>query len=306
MKLRDCVPGLVLLLSISMLGVPSVLDAEETEAVAAEPAPGEWAALIRHFRQREQVAPQVEVVVDRVVDSPLGDGVRSGVLRVGEGPAARETAFVAGADGRLVVFGPVEDVTLDPSDAVMSKIELDGEIFRGPENAPITVVEYSDFQCPFCAKGYRIFEETVLPDYESRVRFYYKHLPLPFHPWAESAAVAMECVKVQRPKASWRVYDELFRNQRQVKMENVREKVFEFAADDELDRAAYESCVDGEETLSRVRAQVAEAASIGITGTPSFVINGRIVKGAQPPARFRAILDDELARSGSQASGRVR
>jgi protein-disulfide isomerase len=259
--------------------------------VAAE---GEWATLIRHFRTKAQIAPAASVRVVRVTESALGEGARAGVLQVGEGPAVKETAFVASPDGRFVVFGAVEDVTLDPAAAVMSKIQLDGEIFRGPADATVTVVEYSDFQCPFCAKGYRIIEEEVLPGYAGKIRFFYKHLPLPFHPWAEAAAVAMECVKLQSPEASWKVYDALFQKQRQVTLDNVSEKVFTFAGDDALVRETFDACVAGKDTLGRVRAQAAEAASLGISGTPSFVINGRIVKGAQPPARFRAILDDEL------------
>ena len=81
--------------------------------------------------------------------------------------------------------------------------------------------------------------------------------------------------------------------------DNVADKVFEFAADENLDRAAYDECVAGEVMRERVRAQAAEAASLGINGTPSFVINGRILRGAQPAARFRAILDDELTKNGS-------
>ncbi|MFP6664996.1 MAG: thioredoxin domain-containing protein [Deltaproteobacteria bacterium] len=277
------------------LAAAAVLFSSVVACAASAAAPeGEWAVLIRHFRTKAQIAPASSVRVVRVEESALGEGTRAGVLQVGEGPAAKETAFVASPDGRFVVFGAVEDVTLDPAAAVMAKIQLDGEVFRGPADAPITVVEYSDFQCPFCAKGYRIIEEEVLPAYEGKIRFFYKHLPLPFHSWAEPAAIAMECVKLQSPAASWRVYEALFEKQRQIRLDNVSDKVFALADDAALVRATFDACVVGKDTLGRVRAQAAEAASIGLSGTPSFVINGRIIKGAQPPARFRAILDDEL------------
>lgn len=293
------IPAVVAAFLAVPLPFPELALAQDPGGAAVEPAADEWSALVRHFREREQIAPQVEVIVERVEESPLGEGVRQGVLRVGAGLTSRETEFVVGPTGRFVVFGALEDVTLDPAAAVMAQVELEGEIFRGPADAPITVVEYSDFQCPFCAKGYAIFEEAVMPDYESRIRFYYKHLPLPFHRWAEPAAVAMECVKAQRPQTSWRVYDQLFRNQRTITSDNVADKVFEFAADENLERAAYDECLAGEAMRERVRKQAAEAAALGLSGTPSFVINGRILKGAQPAARFRAVLDDELAKGGS-------
>ncbi|TMA96358.1 MAG: hypothetical protein E6J77_01355, partial [Deltaproteobacteria bacterium] len=86
-------------------------------------------------------------------------------------------------DGRYAVFAAVEDVTVDPAKAV--------------------IVEYSDFQCPFCSRGYATIEKQVLTSYGDKVRFYYKHYPLPFHPWAEAGAVAAECAKQQKPEAFW-------------------------------------------------------------------------------------------------------
>lgn len=250
-------------------------------------------ALIKYYRKKAQLSPSTPVAVGEVKDSPIA-GAKQGTLSIGTAPRDKKVTFTSSADGRYVIFADVEDITIDPAKAVMDKIDLADVDWRGTPDAPVTIVEYSDFQCPFCAKGYKIIEEEVLPAYEGKVRFAYKHLPLPFHNWAEPGSIAMECVRQQSPEAAWRVYDEMFKNQKAVNLQNVKDKAFEFAGEG-VDKAKYDACFDNKETVQAVRAQKAEAASLGITGTPSFVVNGRLVKGAQPAAKFKAIIDDELA-----------
>ncbi len=263
-------------------------------AAAAEGTAASYEKLVKYYRKKANLAPQVPVTVKDVKDSPIA-GAKQGVLQIGTPPRSKDVTFTASPDGRYVVFGEVDDITIDPSKAVMAKISLEGEPFKGPADAPVTIVEYSDFQCPFCAKGYTILEKQVLPSYEGKVRFFYKHLPLPFHPWAEPAAIAYECVKKQDPSAAWDVYRGFFENQKSVSKATVKDKVLEFLNGAQIDREAFSRCFDERETAAKVRQDRAEASSLGISGTPSFVINGRMVRGAQPAAKFKAIIDDELA-----------
>lgn len=250
-------------------------------------------ALVQYYRKKAQLSPSTPVTVGAVKDSPI-PGAKQGKLSIGTPPRVKTVAFTGSADLRYVVFADVEDITIDPAKAVMDKIDLTEIDWKGPADAPVTIIEYSDFQCPFCAKGYNIIENEVLPAYEGKVRFAYKHLPLPFHNWAEPGSIAMECIRRQSPEAAWKVYDEMFKQQKAVNLENVKAKALEFAGEG-IDKAKYDSCYDKKETVQAVRAQKAEAASLGITGTPSFVVNGRLVKGAQPAAKFKAVIDDELA-----------
>lgn len=260
---------------------------------AARAQGADEASLIKYYRKKAQLSPSMPVAVKGVGDSPIA-GAKQGTLSIGTPPRVKEVTFTSSADGRYVIFAEVEDITIDPAKAIMDKIDTSDIDWKGPEEAAVTIIEYSDFQCPFCAKGYKIIEEEVLPAYEGKVRFAYKHLPLPFHNWAEPGSIAMECVRQQSPEAAWRVYDEMFKQQKAVNLQNVKAKALEFAGEG-VDQAKYDACYDNKETVERVRAQKAEAASLGITGTPSFVVNGRVVKGAQPAAKFKAIIDDELA-----------
>jgi protein-disulfide isomerase len=247
--------------------------------------------LIKYYRKKQNLPPSQTAKVDGLKDSTMIKGAKEGVLDLGN----QKIPFIASSDLRYVVFGAAEDVTIDPSKAVMDKISLKGEPAKGPANAKVTIVEYSDFQCPFCGKGYNTMEKEVLPQYKDKVRFYYKHYPLPFHPWAEAAAVAAECAKQQKPAAFWKLYSSFFENQSQMTKDNVKQKATEFLADQKIDMTKWNDCFDNKKSLPQVKAQMAEGSTVGVRGTPGFIINGRLVSGAQPAQNFKNVIDDELA-----------
>ncbi len=248
--------------------------------------------LIEYYRRKANVPPNAAVTVQGLQDSPIA-GAKQGNLVVG----GRNVGFVASADGRYAVFGELEDLTVDPFKAVMEKISLEGRPAKGPADAKVTIVEYSDFQCPFCTRGYNTIEDQVLKEYGDKVRFVYKHFPLGFHKWAEPAAVGAECAADLNHDAYWKLYAYYFENQKQITPENVKDKSKEALDGTEIDIAKWEACYDSNGTVDRVRADMAEGQSVGVTGTPGFIINGRLVSGAQPFQRFKAIIDDELSRA---------
>src|SRR5262245_39981883 len=250
--------------------------------------------LIKYYRKKANVAPALKVAVTGLKDSPV-KGLKEGTLEVGEGQSVRKVPFAASADLRYAMFSGVEDVTADPAKAVMEKITLKGEPFMGGANAKVTIVEWSDFQCPFCSKAYATVENQVLKEYGDKVKFYFKHYPLPFHPWAEAGAIAAECAKQQKTDAFWVVYKGLFEGQAGITADNVKQKVTEMLASSNLDMTKFNDCFDNKKPLPEVKAQMAEGSSVGISGTPGFIINGRLVSGAQPFENFKNIIDDELA-----------
>ena len=259
-------------------------------ALAADP--GEQ--LIKFYRKKSNTPPAAKVIVSGLKDSPI-KGAKEGTLEVGEGAQAQKVPFTMSPDGRYVVFASTEDVTVDPSKAVMGKIDLKGQPAKGPATAKVTIVEYSDFQCPFCSRGYNTIEKQVLKEYGDKVRFFYKHYPLPFHPWAKPGAIGVECAKQQKPEAYWALYSALFENQGQITAENLKEKSQGFLANSGIDMAKWNDCFDNKKTAAAVEAQMAEGSSVGVRGTPGFIINGRLLSGAQPFEAFKNVIDDELA-----------
>ena len=247
--------------------------------------------LVEYYKRKANVPPSAEVKVSGVEASKI-KGAKSGTLEVG----GQKMGFTMSDDGRYVVFGEMEDLTVDPFAAVMKKIDMKSKPFKGPKDAKVTIIEYSDFQCPFCSRGYNTIEKEVLTAYGDKVKFAYKNLPLPMHPWAEPAAIASECALLQKEEGFWKLYHYFFENQKDMTPQNVKEKSIEVLKGTGVDEAKFTDCLDNKKTLDKVKADSAEAASLGIQGTPGFIINGRALKGAYPFEQFKAIIDDELAR----------
>ena len=163
---------------------------------------------------------------------------------------------------------------------------------RGPADAPVTLVEFSDFQCPFC-KRVQPTLESLFEEYEGKISWVYKDLPLTsIHPDAVGAAEAARCAGDQGK--FWEYRDALFAESRVTKQ--VHPKIVEAL---ELDQAAFDECLSSQKYNEAVTADGAEAQSLGISGTPAFVVNGILLTGAQPKEAFVRLIDAELAAQGN-------
>ena len=252
--------------------------------------------LVKYYRKKNNIPVTTKVAVQGLKDSTGFKGSKEGSLVVGEGPGARSIGFVASNDLRWVVFGDVIDATVDPAKAVMAKINIKDEPFSGAKDAKVTIVEYSDFQCPFCKRGYDMIEQQVLKQYQGKVKFYFRNFPLTsIHPWAQPAAIAAECAKMQKGDAFWKLYHGFFEHQPEVNVQNVKDKATEFLKDSGIDMAKWSDCFDNKKSLERVNAEQHEGMSVGVQGTPAFFVNGRFINGAVPFDRFKEVVDDELA-----------
>lgn len=171
----------------------------------------------------------------------------------------------------------------------------------GPADAPVVIVEFSDFQCPYC----KLAEPTVkqlIAKYPTEVRLAYAHYPLPNHPWAKPAAVATECAISQDPGLFWGLHDTYFDNQAQLNPGNVIDFTRTHLADSGIDLEVWTTCAtvpDSEgykAAEARINAQAAIGQGLGISGTPAFYINGTLVSGAKPLEEFSAAVDAALAK----------
>ena len=253
--------------------------------------------IIEYYRRKSNLPPEVVVSVTNVSDAKI-PGAKMATLTLSRGGQTQTQDILMSADGRYVVFAEVEDVSSDPFKAIAAKLKTDGSPVRGPKDAKVTIVEFSDFQCPYCARAHQTIADQVMKEYDGKVKLVYKNFPLGFHKWAEPAAIAGACAAAQDPAAFWTFYDFMFNNQQQITPENVKEKSTEGLKGTKVDMAKWNDCYDNKKTLEKVKADTAEGASVGVTGTPAFIINGRKISGAQPFQNFKAVIDDELARSG--------
>lgn len=168
------------------------------------------------------------------------------------------------------------------------------ESFRGPKDAPITLVEYSDFECPFCSRGYSTVME-LMKKYEGKIRFVYKHLPLSFHPQAMPAAQYYEAIRLQSPEKAWQFHDRIYKDQR--KLQNGEAFLKSLAKELKVDMAKLEKDAKSEAVQKRIEADMAEAAKFGFQGTPGFLLNGVPVRGAYPASHFDSLIG-ELKKRG--------
>jgi protein-disulfide isomerase len=164
----------------------------------------------------------------------------------------------------------------------------------GSEDAPVTILEYTDFQCPYCAEAHRTVQ-WLLEKYSGRIRLEFKNLPLTIHSWARDAAVAAVCVNAQNGPAFWKLTDLLFDSQRTITKEALPATVTRFAEEAGLDVGKLEQCIGGQAALEAVKSDMDEAKDLGILVAPAFMINNRPVDGAKDAEYFSRLIDDALA-----------
>lgn len=167
---------------------------------------------------------------------------------------------------------------------------------RGPEHAPITVVEFSDFECPFCGRLAPILSR-LLAAYPHDIRLVFRNLPLQaIHPKALRAAEAAACARAQGK--FWQMHDAIYAGQDKLNGKDLREK----AASIGLDAGQFKTCTESRQELSAIQADMDAAAQLGLTATPSTFVNGRFVDGVMPLYQWKALIDDELERIASQGA----
>jgi protein-disulfide isomerase len=167
-------------------------------------------------------------------------------------------------------------------------IPFDGKA-KGSSKAQITIVEFSDFQCPYCSRVLGTLDK-LMKDYPDKIRIFFKHNPLPFH--SDAMLAAQAAVAAEAQGKFWPMHDIMFKNQSALKRENLEK----YAAEIGLDVAKFKKDIDAPETKKKVEADLALAKQVGVQGTPNFFIDGRPIRGAVPYEQFKSAIDDELLR----------
>ena len=186
----------------------------------------------------------------------------------------------AGPPVRVLFDAPRIDVAIAPDDPTL-----------GPANAPVTLIEFSDFQCPFCQRVEPTLKQ-IRAKYGDRIRIVWKDFPLTqIHPQAFDAAQAGNCAREQGK--FWEYHEKLFPNQQALQPEFLKR----YATETGLDAARFATCLDGGKYQQRVQAAIEAGSRLGVSSTPTIYINGRVVSGAQPLEVFTAVIDEELART---------
>src|SRR5271166_2368041 len=225
------------------------------------------------------------------------------------GDKSQSMDFLVSKDGTTLIRMTKIDLTKDPYTETMKKIDVAGRPVRGNPDAKVTIVNYDDFECPFCARMHTTLMGQILPQYGDKVKIIYKDYPLlQIHPWAERAANDANCLAKESGTAYWQLADYLHANQRAIsgQQQNVQ------ASDSELDRLTLDFGKKNGANMDRlqaciktqsdavVKASMSEGDNVGVNATPTLFVNGERLEGAMDADQVRAALNRELLAAGVQ------
>ena len=177
---------------------------------------------------------------------------------------------------------------------VRTTVATAGYPSKGPANAAVTIVEFSDFECPYCGGFYPTLKE-IEKNYKDKIRIVYRQFPLTsIHPHALKAAEASLCANDQGQ--FWQMHDAMFTDQAKLEVSDLKEK----AAKLSLNTGTFNTCLDSSKYAASIKNEILEGAKVGVNGTPSMFINGRFLSGDQPYDDIAKMIDDELSRAAKK------
>jgi protein-disulfide isomerase len=276
-----------------------VFAAVEVPLASQAPAPGPPAAADEQTAAQQRIeiylrylfawGPTVKVTIGPLLPSAL-PGVYSSLVQASEGERSLQEVVLVSGDGRYLIRGDFHDTSVDPFAETRNAILTADQPSRGPADAPVTIVEYGDFQCPDCAVAHPVLKKIL--EERSDVRLVFKDLPLTGkHNWAYAAALAGQCAYQQSNDAFWRLHDFLFENQDAITAETLESKLDAAAPAAGLNLARFRLCRQQKATAARIEQSLQESRGLNLRNTPTVFINGRRFVGLPP----REIIDRLIA-----------
>ena len=273
----------------------------------AQSAPPDVIRKIEHqVRFYYNLPPEVKVTVGAITPNSDLPGYDNVSVKLDGDGKQKDYTFLISKDRMTLLRVTKFDLTKDAYADLMSKIDLKGRPTRGAKDGKVVVVNFDDFECPFCSRMHQTLFPELLKEYGDRVTFAYKDYPLTeIHPWAVRAAVDAGCLADQSGDAYWDFADYIHANKQEVDKKETPTARFE-ALDritilqgqkHNLDAAKLEACVKAQNE-DAVRASMKEADDLGVNATPTLFINGRKIDGAVPVDEVRAALDSALKDAG--------
>lgn len=275
----------------------------------AQSAPPDLTRKIEHqLRASYNIPAEIKVTVGAISPSsemPGYDAV-SVSIEGGERKKKDDLKFLISKDRATMLRLTKFDLTKDPFADLMSKIDLTGRPVRGAKSAKVVVVNFDDFECPFCSRMHETLFPEIIKEYGDRVTFIYKDYPLEeIHPWAIHAAVDANCLAAQNDGAYWDFADYIHANKQTVdaekspaaRLDTIDKMAMLQGQKHGVDVVKLQSCVKAQNE-DAVRASVKEADDLGVSATPTLFINGQKIDGAVPVSELRAVLDAALRDAG--------
>jgi protein-disulfide isomerase len=254
------------------------------------------ATLENYVRHLFVMDKRITIQVSDPQPSPNLPGFMEVGVHASMGTQAQDFQFLVSKDGSKILQGNVFDVNNNPFKNDLDKLKTEFEPSMGAPGADVVLVEFSDFQCPYCKEEAKMLRQNLLKAYPENVRLYFKTFPLEaLHPWSKPAAIASRCAFRQKPASFWAFHDWVFDHQTEINPENFKEKVLEWAkGQKELDVPQLGQCMDTKATEAEVDKVLLEGRGLNVDRTPTLFVNGRRLASAIDWPSLKSIIDFEL------------
>lgn len=270
--------------------------AAKPSATTSTPLQKNVEAYLRHLYA---FGPNVQLTVSAPKDSEV-PGLLETTIELKDGENSQTAKIYVSKDGKYLVRGEVSDLTKDPLAETRAILQIKDAPSLGDPKAPVTLVEFSDFECPMC-RGLHDVLRGMMPNFP-QVRVVFKDFPLEsLHPWARTAALAGHCAYEQDPKAFWKVYDLIYDQQEVISAANAWTKMTDFADQTGLNSEAFRSCMASPEAGAAIEASKANGQQLEVGSTPTVFVNGRRLVGADPHL-LEQYIQYELAQGKSKSA----
>jgi protein-disulfide isomerase len=258
--------------------------AQKSQAASAAPAAAEESPIQKtveaYLRNLYAFGPDTTVIASAPKDIGV-EGLEEIDVEVRVGENQQTGKVYVSKDGKYMFRGELSDLSKDPMAENRAQLQTKDSPSLGPVNAPVTLVEFSDFECPVCRSLHDALR-GLLPNYP-QLRVVFKDFPLEqIHPWARTAAIAGRCAYQQDPKAFWKMYDLIYDGQELISAENAWGKMTDFAARSGLNLETFKACMASPEAGAAVDASRANGVQLEVGSTPTMFVNGRRIVGADP------------------------
>ena len=218
------------------------------------------------------------------------------VVHASLGERKMDKTYYISPDGQRVINGTVWNVTRSPFADTLQHLPMNGPAF-GASNPSVTVVVFSDFQCPYCRQLARTVRDNLPKKYPNDVRVVFADFPLDaIHKWAKAAAEAAHCLADGHPETFWSFHDWIFEHQGEITLANVKDKILAYAKEKNLDSAKIGACIDSHATAAEVEKNAAAGRLLQVQQTPTLFVNGRMLGGAVSWETLEAVIKLELDR----------
>jgi protein-disulfide isomerase len=216
----------------------------------------------------------------------------------------QEESFYVSADSQSIVRGEVFNVNTNPFEADLKILKTDNQPVLGTPGAPVTVVEFADFQCPYCKQEAGVVRNQLMAAFPGQIQLIYMDYPLEsIHPFARGAAIMGRCIYTQNNDSFWAYHDWIFQHQGEITAENLRTMALDYAKTDKnLDIASLTGCMTAPEPRTQVDRTIAMGDALKINATPTFFINGRRLVGTIALENLKIVAEHEIEWAKTQAS----